>query len=455
MSKQDFIPIQWSPFSPKALQGIKYADSFINIYEGAVRSSKTVSSIIAWIHFVEQSPHHFFLMSGKTEDSCYRNVIGGETGIIAIMGKDQAVFKKSGEGGSRLEMKFKNKDPKTMRERPIITKTCFVVGANDSKSEGKIRGMTIAGWYADEVTLYPESFTKQAINRMSLDGARAYWTCNPDSPYHYIMEEFIKPADEKGYRVFHFTLDDNYALSDRYKNNLKQAYKGLWYKRMVLGLWVLAEGVIYNNFKHDPEDHGGMINYEKPEITRYCISVDYGNSNATTFLLIGLGTDGRMYVLDEYYHSGREQDKNNKDASMTLSKSPSQYADDFVKFLDREDHQGKPISLLLDRIFIDPSAKGFILELYQRLPRHLRNKVAGAHNEVLLGIELLTSAIGNDKVRVHRSCEWVLKELASYCWDPNAQKNGQDKPLKENDHTLDALRYCTVGLKDFLRLGGV
>lgn len=448
MSNQEFIPIQWSKFSPKALTGIKYADSFINIYEGAVRSSKTVSSIIAWIKFVEESPHHYFLMTGKTEDACYRNVIGGETGIIAIMGKDQAVFKKSGEGGSRLELRFRNTDPKTMRERPVITKTCFVVGANDSKSEGKIRGMTIAGWYADEVTLYPESFVKQAINRMSLDGARAFWTCNPDSPYHFIMEEFIKPADEKGYRVFHFTLDDNYALSDRYKDNLKKAYKGLWYKRMVLGLWVLAEGIIYDNFNHDYEGQGGMVSLEKPEIIKYFIAVDYGNSNATTFILIGIGTDGRMHIVDEYYHSGKG------DTDMEFSKSPSQYADDFIKFLDRDDHQGKSIALLLDRIFIDPSAKGFILELYQRLPRHLRSKIAGAHNDVLFGIEILTSAIGNDKVRVHKSCTWVLKELSSYCWDPNAQKNGKDKPLKENDHTLDAVRYCAVGIRDVLKLGG-
>lgn len=70
---------------------------------------------------------------------------------------------------------------------------------------------------------------------------------------------------------------------------------------------------------------------------------------------------------------------------------------------------------------------------------------------MLFGIEVLTSAIGNDKVRVHRSCQWVLKELASYCWDPNAQKNGEDKPLKENDHTLDALRYCAVGIRDLLK----
>ena len=439
MAMQD-LPINWSAFSTKAMQSIKFSDSFINIFEGAVRSSKTVSSIIAWIQFMEESPHYHFLMTGKTENTCYRNVIGGATGIVAIMGKNRAKFKQSGEGGSVLELKFPNPDRETRSKNPWITKICYVVGANDTKSEGKIRGMTIAGWYADEVTLYPESFVKQAINRMSLDGAKAYWTCNPDSPYHYIMEEFISLKKEKGYRVFHFTLDDNKALSDRYKEQLKKAYKGLWYKRMVEGLWVMADGIIYDNFNHDYVEQGGMVCIEKPpKILKYWIGVDYGNSNATVFLLLGLATDDKLYVLDEYYHSGK--------GDMGKSKSPSQYAEDFIKFLDREDHNGDPIHVLLDKIFIDPSAKGFILELYNKLPKQIRRKITTANNDVLFGIEVVTSLIGNDCVRVHKSCKQVLKELSSYCWNPTAQKVGEDKPIKENDHTLDALRYTTVGTR--------
>lgn len=433
MAMQD-LPINWSLFSTKALQSIIYSDAFINIYEGAVRSSKTVSSIIAWIKFVEESPHYHFLMTGKTENTCYRNVIGGATGIVAIMGKDRAKFVKSGEGGSVLEMRFPNRNPETKDREPWITKICFVVGANDNASEGKIRGMTIAGWYADEVTLYPESFVKQAINRMSLDGAKAYWTCNPDSPYHYIMEEFINLKQEKGYRVFHFELDDNRALSDRYKDQIKKAYKGLWYKRMIEGLWVMADGIIYDNF-----DHELMVVDEKPKIQKYWIGVDYGNSNATVYLLIGLGEDNRMYILDEYLHSGK--------GDMGKSKSPSQYAKDFMEFLDREDHQGVPIQHLLEKIFIDPSAKGFILELYNQLPKHLRKKISTANNEVLFGIEVMTSLVGNDRVRVYRKCKHTLKELSSYCWSPQAQKTGEDKPLKENDHAMDAWRYVGVGTR--------
>ena len=429
--------VEWSAFSLKAMQSMKYDDAFINIYEGAVRSSKTVASTIAWCKFVEENPNKYFLMTGKTEDTLYRNVIGGSTGIISIMGSDNAVFRKSGEGGSILELRFPNK-----KKRTIETKICYVVGANDAQAETKVRGMTIAGWYADEVTLYPESMVKQCINRMSLDGAKAYWTCNPDSPYHFIKTEFIDMKEQKGYRVFHFELDDNLALSERYKDQIKKAYSGLWYKRMVQGLWVMAEGVIYNNFNHELEANGGMVITEYPEnVQRYNIAIDYGNSNATTFLLIALTDDGREVIVDEYYHSGK--------GSMEGAKSPSQYAKDLIKFIDRADPNGDQIGFKLDNIIVDPSAKGFILEFYNQAPKYLKKKLIPAINDVIFGIEITTTLIDNDVVRVMANCKNVLRELGSYIWDEKAQQKGQDKPIKENDHTMDAWRYHNVAKRKY------
>jgi PBSX family phage terminase large subunit len=427
--------INWQ-FSEKAVQSIAYSNKFINIWEGAVRSSKTVASIVRWIGFVEESEYPEFLISGKTEGTIYRNILGGAMGILAIMGEKRAKFIKSGDGGSRLEMKFPNKDPKTRGKHPWITKVCYVVGANDEKSENKIRGMTIGGWYADEVTLYPESFVKQAINRMSVKGAKAFWTTNPDSPYHYIKTEFIDKAKKKNYATFHFTLMDNPSLPEEYIANLKSAYTGLWYKRMVLGLWVMADGVIYDMFNHDQLAAGGQVIATLPEgvtILHDWITVDYGNSNATVFLHMAEGNDGHCYQLGEYYHSGRENDEQHQ-------KSPSDYANDMLDWIE-EQGQFWDRQLNLKAIYIDPSAKGFILELYKVLPKKLRGKIQAAHNDVLLGIEITSSVIGQSVLRVMARCKNTLRELASYCWDPTAQKRGEDRPLKENDHTMDAVRY--------------
>lgn len=426
------IEIKWSPFSHMALKSMVECDAWINIWEGAVRSSKTVSSIIAWITFIEESEHNVFLMTGNTSDTLYRNVIGGDIGILTILG-NRAKYVKGGDGGAHLKVLCKRVNPQ-IPETTMVEKICWCVGAHSAPSENRIRGMTVGGWYADEVTLYPENVVKQAINRMSLSGARAFWTCNPDSPYHYIKTEFIDQAKKKGVRVFKFTIDDNLSLDERYKTQIKSSYSGLWYKRMIQGLWVMADGVIYDMFNHEPVYAGGMVCARLPDMQKYWISIDYGTSNATTFHLYGWGVDDKLYAIKEYYHSGKE--------SEDRQKSPQQYADDFVKWIDSlEDIHGNKINY--EYIFIDPSAKGFMLQLWQQGVK----KVQAADNDVKIGIELVSSVMGQDRFRVHVSCVNMLRELSSYVWDPNAQKRGEDKPLKENDHCLDNLRYCVNGTR--------
>lgn len=460
--------INWEPFSETAIQSMQECDSFINIYEGAVRSGKTVASVIAWISFIRNSPHREFLMTGKTSDTLYRNVLGGDLGMLNIM-SGTAIYNKSSIGGAKITAKFINNDfvrlvedledegliivhrtsageilyrralasikenkKKVLeyldgKEIPSLydNKTIYCIGANDERSEGNIRGMTIGGWYADEATLYPENFIKQAINRMSLDGAMAFWTMNPDSPYHPIKTEYI---DSGNYRVFHFELDDNAALSERYKEELKQAYSGLWYDRMVLGLWIMADGIIYSKFNKDKHIvNNAILAKDSISFDKYWVGCDYGNTNATTFILGGITRDNKVYILNEYYHSGKD---------VNGSKSPSHYSKDFKKWIDALwGLQGEKINP--ERIYVDPAAKSFIMQLYED---GMRN-IISANNDVLEGIELVSNLIDNDRFFVHERCKHVLEEMSAYCWDSKAQKRGVDKPQKDHDHCLDAIRY--------------
>jgi phage terminase large subunit len=140
-----------------------------------------------------------------------------------------------------------------------------------------------------------------------------------------------------------------------------------------------------------------------------------------------LGIDDRLYIIDEYYHSGAETGH---------QKSPSQYSKDYIDFMKLRHPNINP-----DYIFVDPSAEGFIITLWNDGVRG----VAQANNDVKLGIELLSNLISDDRFRVHRRCKHVLNEITSYIWDPKAQARGEDKPLKINDHTLDPIRYVVNG----------
>jgi hypothetical protein len=89
-------------------------------------------------------------------------------------------------------------------------------------------------------------------------------------------------------------------------------------------------------------------------------------------------------------------------------------------------------------LFVDPSAASFINQLWaDGVPG-----VARAVNDVLDGIRSVSVALGSGLLSVHRSCAGLVTELPGYAWDDKAAKKGEDKPLKVNDHSCDALRYA-------------
>lgn len=373
---------------------------FINILEGSVRSGKTFVANLAWVLFILNSPHNIFLMSGESTDSLYRNVIGG---MISILGTNRAIYQDSAKGGAQLVINYNNEK-----------KICYCRGGSKANDEGKIRGLTIGGWLADEITLHHETFVKQALSRMSLDGAKALWTTNPDNPYHYIKSEYIDKSTKNKYNHWHFTLDDNLSLSEDYKENIKSAYSGLFYDRFIKGLWVLSDGIIYDMF--DKKIH--VVKTEERLYKQQYVSIDYGTQNPTVFGLYGQDASSQWYKIKEYHHSGREQKK---------QKTDSEYADDLERFVEYKN------DIL---IIIDPSAASFIAELKKR-----GFKIKRAKNDVLEGIRNVGNALKNRLILFNDCNIETFKEFETYIWDEKASLKGEDKPVKENDHHMDELRY--------------
>lgn len=402
--------VDWGKWGMKSLMFIMNPiaeDARINILEGSVRSSKTVTMIPKWLRYIKEAPKGLLIMTGVSKETVFDNVL-------------MDLFDTVGSANYHYNH--------VSGELNIYGRRIKVVGAKDEGSEKYLRGKTLAGAYCDEVSLMPESFFKQLLNRLSLEGAKLYATTNPDSPYHYLYKDYMndpKKLEMGMVKVIHFVLEDNPNLSREYIDFIKNAYQGLWYKRMILGLWVLAEGIIYDQFE---EDTMTVTSEEIPDIMKYWVGVDYGTSNATTFILGGLGADHKLYIIDEYYHSGRD----------SIQKSPSQYSKEYKKWIGKQRNKyGLPIKP--EKIFIDPSAESFIIQLYEDGVRG----VVSADNAVIRGIELNTNLMGANLFRVNKKCKNTLRELSSYIWDAKAQKIGEDKPIKQNDHCLDSVRYIT------------
>lgn len=374
------------------------------IADGAIRSGKTLSMSLSFALWAMSTFNgQNFGMCGKTIGSFRRNVL------------------------IWLKLMLKSRGYKVIDHRAdnlvVISKgdvenNFYIFGGKDESSQDLIQGITLAGVFFDEVALMPESFVNQATARCSIDGSKFWFNCNPDGPYHWFKCNWIDKRKEKKLLYLHFTMDDNLSLSEGIKARYRSRYTGVFFKRYILGLWCMAEGIIYDMF--DTKRHVKPITeiaYKLLDGSRY-VSIDYGTQNATAMLLWSKGVDGIWYCIREYYYSGREEKKQKTDA---------EYADDLEKWLD-----GTKIKALI----VDPSAASFIAELRKR-----GYKVIKAKNDVEDGIRLVGTKLNLGKIIFSSSCINAIKEFASYVWDEKAAERGEDKPVKENDHAMDAVRY--------------
>jgi PBSX family phage terminase large subunit len=373
------------------------------IADGAIRSGKTMCmsmSFVAWS--MENFDGENFIIAGKTVGSCRRNVIKPLKRMLAAVGYE--VEEHRSENYLTIRKNGREND-------------YYIFGGKDEGSQDLVQGITAAGAFFDEVALMPESFVNQATGRCSVDGSKFWFNCNPESPYHWFKLNWLDKAKEKNLLHLHFTMDDNPSLSERIKERYRSMYSGVFFKRYILGLWVMAEGLVYDMFA--PEKH--VVEPDAiPDIVpnTYYVSCDYGTQNATVFHLWGKGRDGIWYCIREYYYSGRDA---------AVQKTDTEYADDLEKWL-----QGiKP-----QKIVVDPSAASFIAELKKR-----KYMVKKAKNDVLDGIRFFASLLTDAAVKFSSECQMTIREFSSYIWDEKASERGEDKPVKAFDHAMDSVRY--------------
>lgn len=414
--KQKKILTWWMPNSPvHDMDGI--------IADGAIRSGKTVSMSLSFVMWAMESfDGQNFGMCGKTIGSFRRNVLFWLKLILISRG---------------YKVEDHRSDNLVIVKRKGKENYFYIFGGKDESSQDLIQGITLAGVFFDEVALMPESFVNQATGRCSVDGSKYWFNCNPDGPYHWfkqnwinkstsylgkeqtkkIKEEAAKKGKAHGLKeilYLHFTMDDNLSLSERIKKRYRSMYTGVFYKRYILGLWAVAEGIIYDMFSE--EKH--VISEPQSYVGRKYVSVDYGTQNATVFLLWEKNRKGQWVATKEYYYSGRDEAE---------QKTDGEYADDMEEFVS---------GIEIESIIVDPAAASFIAELKKR-----GFKVKKAKNDVLDGIRFVGNLLNLGVLLFLKDCKETIKEFGSYIWDEKAVECGDDKPVKQHDHCMDAARY--------------
>lgn len=400
------------PLSDFQASSMRHATHRFNIAEGAIRSSKTISVNLKWLHFIrslEKYPESAFLMVGKTERTLKRNVIDP---LTAVLGRSRC---RLNAGAGELQ---------------LLGRRVYIAGANNELSVAKIQGLTLMGAYGDELSTWPENVWRMLTSRLSLDESRFFGTSNPDSPNHWLKKDYL---DKAAYQFdsdagltkrditepldliqLHYKLSDNPFLSPAIVENLKREHQGLWRLRYIEGLWVIADGVIYSMF--DPARH--VLHKPRLANTRHIVGIDYGTTNPFVALAIEIRPEG-LHTFAELYI-----DKPLTDAEL------SHEFQDWLVFN----------SITPSHICIDPSAASFRQQLFHDQVPSLHN----ANNNVKYGLRRCASLLGTGQSTIDPGCYYLIGEIPGYCWDNKKSLLGEDAPIKLNDHACDAWRYGIV-----------
>ncbi len=387
----------------------------INLLQGSVRSGKTYISLIAWIIMVCEYPKNaLFLMVGKTLTSLKRNCLclleelcPKEDFSVSISKKEAILF------GRRI----------------------FLEGVNDKRAENKIRGMTLQAAYCDELTLFSEDFFSMLLSRLTMPNAKLVATTNPDTPYHWLMKNYINRQNDISMKIWDFYLDDNETIPKEIIENMKKEYTGVFYDRFILGKWVNAEGLIYRSFVDNKNNI--IANEVLENISFITIGIDYGASKSkTVFIASGISERfEKVYILMEKSVQGIHD--------------PEELYNCFENFYkDVLKTYGKP-----NMVFADYGALGQVLtaglknRCYKKMiPINIYDCVK---NTIMDRISLTCKLFAQSRLKILKNCSGIICAFENSIWDSKKIDTRLDDGTIEIDY-LDAFEYSINNFADKL-----
>lgn len=385
-------------YHEKQIKVLKYAmneDYFMLINHGAKRTGKTILNNDLFLFELRRVrdianklniPLPQYILAGADLGAVQRNVLNELTNKYEI------------------EFKFDKHNRFILFGVQVC---CF--GHSKINDMGRIRGMTSYGAYINEGTMANEEVFNEIKARCSGEGARILVDTNPDQPEHWLKTNYIDKADGKVIQSYHFKLDDNTFLTDRYKDNIKAATPtGMFYDRDIEGLWVSAEGIVYKDFRKE-KHYIKSKDLKDINFVKYFAGVDWGYEHPGAIVLLGKDDKGDIYLLEE--HSKQHEEI---EYWVNIAKEiKSRYGN--ISF------------------YCDTARPEYIKRFKKE-----NIKAKNADKAVLAGIGAVARLIKTEKLKiVEDKVDLFKKEIFMYAWNKTT-----GEPIKVWDDVLDALRYA-------------
>lgn len=390
----------------------------INILEGSVRSGKTWITLVVWAMWVAQMPKDGqYLMVAKTLTSLKRNCL---LLLQTLVGEDNFKFNISS------------------KEATLFGRTVFLEGVNDVRAEGKIRGMTLTGAYCDELTLFTDEFFEMLLSRLSMPGAKLFGSTNPDNPSHWLNTKYLQRGNELSLYTKKYLIDDNPFLDPEYVENLKKEYTGVFYKRFILGEWVVADGLCYQQFADSPERW--LRDKAEDNINFISVGVDFGgNRSLTTFVATAYhGNFEKIGIIKDHHIQGR---KGTIDSDRVNT--------EFIRFVKELQEEYKaPVKYC----FADNEAQYLINGLAKATKAAGLSVAIGdsTKSAIVQRIICMNTLLNTDRVYFLRRCNLVIDGMRSAAWDAKAAEKGQDKRLDNFSSDIDIIDATEYSFSRFI-----
>lgn len=287
------------------------------------------------------------------------------------------------------------------------------------ESVESLRGQAFNFLVLDEVASYRNFWLNwQEVLRPTLTDKRGQglFISTPKGFNHwYDLYNFQDEDDD--YISFHFTSYDNPHIP---KDEIDKARLEVTEDRFAqeyLADFRKMEGLVYKEFsrtKHVFDDDDEEFE-ELGRFSKIMVGVDFGYTNPAAAITIKKDYDARYWITEEWYKRG---------------KTDAQIADYVASISQNE-------------CYPDPENAGGIAELENR-ELNIR-EVRKGKGSVQNGINVVRELFKSNRLFIHRSCKNLIWELETYAYpDKKPDRNEDENPVKENDHALDAIRYCLM-----------
>ena len=264
-----------------------------------------------------------------------------------------------------------------------------------------------------------------AWSRLSAEDSKGWTTANPGGTRHWFRRRVVRDRAKIGAVVENYSMDDNPGLSEAAKARIKAGLRGHAYRRLVLGEWCDAAGMIFPHWTLvDRAPQTGAPHWR--------VGVSWSSAGAVGAVLGVLDGPDRQDKRRGVVVAERRHDPETEDL-IPDAQQGEETAAWITRVTGLEDRDLRFRARVLGASRTPPAFRDAIRDAGYRFATADDGDLHG-------GIQSTSAALASGAWRISRACGELRDELPSYIWDPEAAKRGEDKPLRAPAPLCNALR---------------